>query len=108
VNRLMKAADQMVAEHSEKLADLLAKDALKGKVASARLLVALSERMDEARKKKSESKDRSKMRHGGLTAADLLGSEDEWESETEDWIEAQEARNLEAEARDEEMGIRKA
>ncbi len=87
VNRLMKAADRAVAENSAKLAGLLLEDALKGKVACARLLVALSERMDETKKKKLEAKDRSKMRHGGLTAADLLGSEENWESETDDAME---------------------
>jgi hypothetical protein len=72
----------MVGENSKELADLLLKDALKGRVASARLLVTLSERLDEEKKKAREEQDRKRSRHGGLTAADLLGSEDEWESES--------------------------
>jgi hypothetical protein len=92
-NRLMKAADEAVGLNAEVLVDLLLMDAQHGRAASARLLVALSEKMEEARKKKLESKDRSKMRHGGLTAADLLGSEEDWESETDEALEGERSMN---------------
>jgi hypothetical protein len=92
--RLKKAADQVVAENSEELANLLLQDALKGKMESARLLVALSEKTERPKRKRRgrsvadilaaepEWDGEREERHGGLTAADLKGSEEDWESDS--------------------------
>ena len=89
--RLKKAADQVVAENSEELARLLLKDALKGKMESARLLVTLAEKTEPPKAKRrgrsaadilAAEPEWDEKRHGGLTAADLPGSEEDWESET--------------------------
>ncbi len=92
--RLKMAADQVVAENSEKLAKLLLKDALEGKMESARLLVTLSEKKEQmpARRRQRQSwadtlaaepewDPERDYRHGGLTAEDLPGSEENWREE---------------------------
>jgi hypothetical protein len=101
--RLKKAADRVVAENSEELAKLLLKDALKGKMESARLLVTLSEKKEQlpARRRRGQSWAEKLTaepewdptrddRHGGLTAADLKGSEEDWENETAEAMENRE------------------
>jgi hypothetical protein len=89
--RVKKAADQMVAENSEELANLLLKDALEGKMESARLLVSLSEKTmrPPARARRGQSwadklaaePEWDAERDGGLTAEDLPGSEENWKQE---------------------------
>jgi len=92
-----------VAENSEELAKLLLKDALKGKMESARLLVTLSEKKEQlpARRRRGQSWAEKLTaepewdptrddRHGGLTAADLKGSEEDWENETAEAMENRE------------------
>jgi hypothetical protein len=101
--KLKKAADRAVAENSEELAKLLLKDALKGKMESARLLVTLSEKKEQlpARRRRGQSWAEKLTaepewdptrddRHGGLTAADLKGSEEDWENETAEAMENRE------------------
>jgi hypothetical protein len=88
---LKKAADQVVAENSEELANVLLKDALKGKMESARLLVTLSEKKEQmpARRRRGQSwaeelaaePEWDPERDGGLTAEDLPGSEENWREE---------------------------
>jgi hypothetical protein len=95
--RLKLEADRVVGEHSATLAKLLLEDAKKGKMESARLLVSLSEAREtpvRRRKRGLSLADRLAAepewdperdgRHGGLTAADLKGSEEDWESETDE------------------------
>ena len=97
--RLKKAADRVVAENSEELAKLLLKDALKGKMESARLLVTLAEKKEQlpARRRRGQfwadeitAELLGEERHGGLTAADLPRSEENWENETAEAMENRE------------------
>ena len=100
--KLKKAADRAVAENSEELAKLLLKDALKGKMGSARLLVTLAEKKEQlpARRRRGQfwadeitAELLGEERHGGLTAADLPRSEENWENETAEAMENRERGN---------------
>jgi hypothetical protein len=75
--KLRQAADRLVGEHSEELADLLTRKAVKGDLASARVLVALAEH------KKPLPEPAKKRR--GRAAAILLSEESGWavEAQTE-------------------------
>jgi hypothetical protein len=94
--RLRKSASRIVAENSERLVNLLLEDAENGKMESARLLVKLADETEPPRTKRrrglswasnlidlSEFEDR----HGGLTIADLPGSEENWKEETYEALE---------------------
>jgi hypothetical protein len=71
VERLRKAADKRVGRISEKLADLLEGNALKGDLASTKVLVGLAER----KKPMPEPKKRRR----GPSLPDQLAQEPEWE-----------------------------
>jgi hypothetical protein len=71
--RLRQAADKRVGRISEKLADLLSDKALKGDLASARVLFGLAER------KKPIQEPVKKRRGPGL--AERLAAEPEWKEE---------------------------
>jgi hypothetical protein len=103
VKRLRQEVDRVVAEHSEELAKVLFEDAKKGRMQSARLLVALSEQRERPKKRGRRTlsvADRLAAepewdferdgRHGGLTLDDLPGSEECWRSESFETLEQQE------------------
>jgi hypothetical protein len=70
---LRKAVKKVVKKECEKIARALVEETQKGNMRSTAVMLSMIE-------KKS---DEGSARHGGLTAADLLGSEEEWEGETE-------------------------
>jgi len=82
---LRKAVKKAVKKECEKIAQALVKETQKGNMRSTAVVLS----MIEKRKKDSEGA----KRHGGLTAADLLGSEEEWESETAEAMEKQGTEN---------------
>jgi hypothetical protein len=73
--RLRQAADRQVGRNSKKLADLLTEKALKGDLASTRVLVGLAER------KKPKAEPAKKRRGPGL--AERLAVEPEWQKPPE-------------------------
>jgi hypothetical protein len=86
--RLRQAADKQVGQNSEKLAGLLADKALKGDLASTRVLVGLAER------KKPHAKPATK-RHGP-SLAEQLSAEPKWQEEEEEQRTANSDRFLTA------------
>jgi hypothetical protein len=73
---LRKAVKKEVKDTSTLIAKAIVQQAINGDKHSADMMLSFIE------KKKKD--DATSSRHGGLTAADLLGSEDEWESESFD------------------------
>ena len=71
---LRKAVKKVVKEECDRIAKALVDGTEKGNMRSTAVMLAMIE------KKKKD--DEGAMRHGGLTAADLAGSEEEWEEET--------------------------
>jgi hypothetical protein len=74
--RLRQAADRRVGRNSKKLADLLTEKALKGDLASTKVLVGLAER-------KKPSQEPAKKRRGP-SLAEQLAAEPQWVEEQED------------------------
>jgi hypothetical protein len=77
---LRKAVKKAVKEECDRIAKALVEQTKKGNTRSTEMMISLIE------KKKD---DEGSKRHGGLTAADLLGSEEEWESESAEAMEGQ-------------------
>ena len=73
---LRRAADIQLSQNANELAELLAKDALKGKLASTKLLVGLAERVDTVAATEPKQK--------GLTEAQWLTLAKPWEGPLED------------------------
>jgi hypothetical protein len=78
---LRKALEDAIRRRREEIAESLVNKVIDGDERSTEMMLSLIE------KKKKDGATSS--RHGGLTAADLLGSEDEWESETDEALEGQ-------------------
>jgi hypothetical protein len=76
---LRKAVNAEMRIEADRIAKALVEKVVKGDKLSTDMMLSLIE-------KKKKSGEASK-RHGGLTAADLLGSEDEWESESFEAVE---------------------
>lgn len=70
---LVSAVEDEVIDQSSKIAKTLVNGVVDGNIQTTDLVISMIE------KKKDED---GSERHGGLTTADLLGSEDVWESET--------------------------
>jgi hypothetical protein len=78
---LRKAMKNAVREKSAQIATALVNEVINGDKRSADMMISFIE------KKKKDGGTSS--RHGGLTAADLLGSEEEWEGESYEAMEGQ-------------------
>jgi hypothetical protein len=73
---LRRAADKQVLQHAVKLAELLSKEALEGKLASAKMLVGLAERVDVV--------PQTKPKRQGPTEAQILANDKPWEGSLDD------------------------
>jgi hypothetical protein len=78
--QLLSSVNSHVAQESERIAQALVKGTVKGSASHARLIVGLSGAGALA---PSAAPAARESRHGGLTAADLPGSEEEWELDIE-------------------------
>jgi hypothetical protein len=78
---LRKAMKNAVREKSAQIATALVNEVINGDKRSADMMISFIE------KKKKDGG--TPNRHGGLTAADLLGSEEEWEGESYEAMEGQ-------------------
>lgn len=78
---LRQAVKEAIRDQSSQVATALLKKVVDGDKRSTEMMFSLI-----AKKKKACV---GSSRHGGLTAADLLGSEDVWESETEEAMEGE-------------------
>jgi hypothetical protein len=67
---LRKAVKKAVKKKCDLIAKALVEETQKGNMRSTAMMLSLMEKKEG---------DESAMRHGGLTAADLAGSEEEWE-----------------------------
>jgi hypothetical protein len=72
---LRKAVKKKVFDESIKIAETLVDKMIEGNMRSTAVVLSMIE--------KKQKDDEGLTRHGGLTAADLLGSEEEWDGETE-------------------------
>jgi len=86
--QLRQAADRQVGLNSEKLADLLTKNALAGDLACARVLVGLAER----KKPIPEPRAEPRMAERGPSQAEQLAAEPEWQGAPEDEEQEGESR----------------
>ncbi len=78
---LRQAVKEAIRAKSTEIAKALVHKVVDGDKRSTEMMFSLIEK-----KKKGGA---LSSRHGGLTAADLLGSEEEWESETDEAVEGQ-------------------
>jgi hypothetical protein len=76
---LRKAVKDEIRARSEAIAEALVSKVANGDKRCTEMMFSLIE--------KKKKNDNGASRHGGLTAADLLGSEDQWESETYEAME---------------------
>jgi len=76
---LRKAVKKELKQKTGKIAESLVNKVIDGNVRSTEVIFSLIE--------ENKGDDEAEKRHGGLTAADLLGSEEEWESETAEAME---------------------
>jgi hypothetical protein len=76
---LRKAVKKAIRDESQQIAKSLVHKAVDGDNRSTEMMFSLIE--------KKKKIDNGAMRHGGLTTADLLGSEDGWENETYEAME---------------------
>ena len=77
---LRKAVKEQIKVESDEIASALVDKVMSGDKRSAEMMLSLIQ-------KKKNKGDGASKRHGGLTTADLLGSEDEWESESFEAVE---------------------
>jgi len=77
---LRKAVKQEIRSRSEEIAQSLVRQVIEGDKRSTEMMFSLIDTHKDAD---------GPRRHGGLTAADLLGSEEEWDSETPEAMERQ-------------------
>jgi hypothetical protein len=93
---LRKAVKDAIRSRKTAIAGALIKKVIDGDKRSTEMMFSLIE--------KKNKDDAGEKRHGGLTAADLLGSEKEWESETAEVIEGQRSENRDQGSESEDQG----
>jgi len=82
---LRRAVKEKVRDESTRIAETLVKKMIEGNMESTAVVLSMIEKKKDGEGSK---------KHDGLTAADLLGSEEEWEEETAEAMERQGTQGL--------------